>query len=432
MASLDLLVLQADGTPKRTPSSGVVLDLTSLRIGTALTPLATDGSGHWTFGSKQLKSVADPTVATDAATKGYVDALITGLDLKASVRLATAAALPAYTAAGAGQGKTLTGNANGALTVDSVAVVLGDRILVKNQAGAAKADHGIYVVTQVGTVGTPYILTRASDADNTPSGEVTAGMFAFVEEGTVNGDQGWILTTNGTITLDTTQLDFSVFSSAGSYVGGNGITIAGLTVTVNHDGQGFTFSGGQLALLLDGSTLSKSGTGLKVAASGITGTELNPSVAGNGLTGGGGSPLDVGAGESVEVGANTVGVKWSASKTNDNASAITIRQIVYVKTNGNVDLALASLANLQDRAIGVVRDTSIAAATSGEIYFKRGSIIPGFSGLTPGARQYVSRTTAGALTESTTGFTTGDKLYSVGRALSSTELIYDPQYILEY
>lgn len=155
---------------------------------------------------------ADPTVALHAATKQYVDAVATGLDVKASCRVATAAALPACTPAGSGVGKTLTGDAVGILTVDGVATVLNDRILVKNQV--AGADNGIYKVTTEGTEGVAFILTRATDSDQ--AAEVTAGMFTFAEEGTANGDKGWVLITNNPITVDTTALAFSQFSAAGT------------------------------------------------------------------------------------------------------------------------------------------------------------------------------------------------------------------------
>lgn len=81
--------------------------------------------------------------------------------------MATTAALPAntYSNGTAGVGATLTGNSNGALPAqDGVTPVVGYRLLVKNEA--ATANNGIYVVTQVGTGGTPYILTRATDFDS--------------------------------------------------------------------------------------------------------------------------------------------------------------------------------------------------------------------------------------------------------------------------
>ncbi len=164
---------------------------------------------------------ADPTVALHAATKQYVDAVATGLDVKASCRVATAAALPACTPAGSGVGKTLTGDAVGILTVDGVNTVLNNRILVKNQI--LGDDNGIYKVTTEGTAGVAFVLTRATDADQDV--EVTAGMFTFIEEGTANGDKGFALTTNDPITVDTTTLTFSTFSGTGA------TTFLGLTDT---------------------------------------------------------------------------------------------------------------------------------------------------------------------------------------------------------
>lgn len=194
--------------------------------------LRADGGTQWTgnqnAGGWKLTGLGTPTADTDAATKAYVDAAVSGLDLKASVRLATAAALPANTPAGSGVGKTLTGNANGALTVDGVAVAVNDRILVKDEVSAQH--NGIYVVTTVGDGSNPFVLTRATDADS--DAEVTTGMFCFVSEGTVNADSGWVLVTDDPITLDTTALSFTQFSGAGQITAGAGLTKTGNTLDV--------------------------------------------------------------------------------------------------------------------------------------------------------------------------------------------------------
>jgi hypothetical protein len=175
------------------------------------------------MGGFKLTGLGDPTTAQDAATKFYVDAVASGLDVKASARVATTAVLPAVTASGTGVGKTLTANAVGVLTVDSVATVLNDRILVKNQV--AGADNGLYKVTTEGTAGVAFVLTRAIDADQ--NAEVTAGMFTFVTEGTANADTGWVLSTNDPITVDTTSLSFVQFSSAGVITAGAGLLQTG-------------------------------------------------------------------------------------------------------------------------------------------------------------------------------------------------------------
>ena len=190
--------------------------------------LAPNGTGTVDVASKRITNVATPTQSTDAANKGYVDGIKQALDIKDSVRVATTANLTA-TAAGSGPTKTLTNaGTQAAITVDSIVLVVGNRILVKDQTTGA--DNGIYTVTVVGTASTNWVLTRAEDADT--SAEVSPGMFAFVEEGTVNGNNGFVLTTDAPVTLDTTALVFVQFSGAGQIVAGAGLTKSGNTIDV--------------------------------------------------------------------------------------------------------------------------------------------------------------------------------------------------------
>ena len=164
------------------------------------------GSGLSVSGGGEL------TVDTSTiATKAYVDATATGLDVKASVRAATTANLT-----------LATGFENGDV-IDGVTLVTGDRILIKNQTNGA--DNGIYTVNSSGAP------TRAADANT--SAEVTAGLFTFVSEGTVNGNAGFVLTTDDVVTLGTTSLTFTQFSGAGQLIAGNGIGISGNTVSLN-------------------------------------------------------------------------------------------------------------------------------------------------------------------------------------------------------
>lgn len=287
------------------------------------------------MGGFKLTSLGAPSAATDAANKSYVDGVASGLDVKASVRVATTAVLPAVTAAGSKVGKTLTADAVGVLTVDGVATVLTDRILVQDQV--AGSDNGIYEVTTEGTGGVPFVLTRATDADE--DAEVTAGMFTFIEEGSTQADEGFVLTTNDPITVDTTAQAFSQFSGAGSLVGGDGIDISASTISVDLlSGGGLKFTTGEVGvepndfagdgLEDDGSDNLrldlKAGGGLKfdtgevtVEPSDFAGTGLEDdgsdniriaaSAAGAGLTGGAGSALDVVSGNAgIVVNANDI------------------------------------------------------------------------------------------------------------------------------
>jgi len=173
--------------------------------------------------------VATPTDPAHAATKGYVDSARSGLDVKASVKLATNAALPTFTH----DAGVLTASANGALTIDGATLAEVDegiRILVKNETSTNQPYNGIYVLTQAGDVSNPYILTRADDADSNT--EVTPGMFTFVEQGTAWADTGWVLSTDGAITLGTTNLSFVQFSAAGQVLAGDGLTKTGNTIDV--------------------------------------------------------------------------------------------------------------------------------------------------------------------------------------------------------
>jgi hypothetical protein len=160
--------------------------------------------------TQRLTNVASPVDPSDCATKGYVDAARAGLDVKESVRAATTANVDLSTDLEAGD------------TVDGVTLAAGDRVLVKNQTTASQ--NGIYVVQASGAA------VRAADFDS--AGEVSPGAFTFVEEGNTLADTGWVLTTDGAITLGTTALTWTQFSEAGQVDAGDGLTKSGNTLNV--------------------------------------------------------------------------------------------------------------------------------------------------------------------------------------------------------
>lgn len=156
-----------------------------------------------------LTLYGDPTQALHAATKQYVDTLMQTFSVKTAVRAAT----------------TTNITLSGTQTIDGVALVVGDRVLVKNQTDAEQ--NGIYVVQSGAWV-------RANDA-NTDS-KLTNGLIVFVREGTVNGHRGWILTTDNPITVGATPLNFEQFSGAGQITAGTGLTKSGDTLSLANSG----------------------------------------------------------------------------------------------------------------------------------------------------------------------------------------------------
>jgi hypothetical protein len=173
--------------------------------------------------SYKITSLAAPTSANDAATKAYVDNTTAGLNFHAAVHAATTANLDAtYNNGTSGVGATLTANANGALVVDGHTLNADERVLVKNQT--AGLQNGIYVVTATGDGSNPWVLTRATDADNSPAGEIAYGDFCFVQSGSTNVGYGYIVNTTGTITIGTTAISYVQFNAGQVVVAGNGLT----------------------------------------------------------------------------------------------------------------------------------------------------------------------------------------------------------------
>jgi len=188
-----------------------------------------------------------PTSDLHAATKLYVDGIAAGINFHAAVKAATTTNLSTnYSNGTNGYGATLTADTNRAFTtLDGVSSwSVGERVLVKDQTTATQ--NGIYTLTTVGSGSTPWVLTRAADADNNPAGELTTGDFCFVTSGTTNGSKGFILNTTGTITLGTTNVNYTQFNASEAITAGTNISKNGATISVVDTPtlSGVTFSDG--------------------------------------------------------------------------------------------------------------------------------------------------------------------------------------------
>lgn len=201
-----------------------------------------------------------PTANTDAVNANYVQNLVNARDPKESSRLCTGGVNlvgDGWIAAGSGVGKTLTSPDDliGNNDFDGITAAIGDRILVKDGVGASAVHNGIYTVTQLANGTDPTILTRATDFDGNPAGEVTQGAFTFVAQGTTCAATGFILITPDPITVDTDQLTFTQIAAVDSVVAGAGLSRTINTMAVDldtaADAQGVGTGGGSSGLEFD-------------------------------------------------------------------------------------------------------------------------------------------------------------------------------------
>ena len=165
-----------------------------------------------------------PTSDLHATTKLYVDNVAAGINFHEAVHAASVNNLAVvYDNGTSGVGATLTADTNRAFsTLDGESVVVGQRVLIKNQTDAKQ--NGIYVLTTNGSVSVPWVLTRATDADNSPVGEMKAGDFCFVTNGTTNAGFGFVNnSTANPIVIGTDNITYTGFNAATPITAGNGL-----------------------------------------------------------------------------------------------------------------------------------------------------------------------------------------------------------------
>ena len=192
-------------------------------------------TGSVSLNSQTITNLSDPVNTQDAATRGFVEATAQGLDVKDSCVAATTGNITISTALNNGD------------TLDGVTLSTNDRVLVKDQN--TSSENGIYVVG-----------SSPARADDLAAGSDAAGMFTFVEQGTVNADNGFVCTSNkGSAVVGTNNLTYAQFSGAGQITAGDGLDKSGNTLSVDLKANG--------GLVIESTEIA-----IDLAASSITGT----------------------------------------------------------------------------------------------------------------------------------------------------------------
>ena len=292
------------------------------------------GTGNIDANSTFITSVKNPVNLQDAATKAYVDTLVsTGISVHPAVAAATTTTLAATTggtitynngASGVGANLVTTGSFN---LIDTANVqTVGTRILVKNEANAAW--NGVYTWANSTTI------VRSTDTDSYGAADPDAlgqNDLFFVTGGTVNLNTSWIVSTVGTITFGTTNITFSQFSATQDYTAGTGLTlspnlefsITNTAVTSGSYGNGdrvatFTVNG-------QGQLTAAANAVITANAANLTGTTLNSSIVTSSLT-------SVGTLGSLAVTGNVTAGNFVGIFANGNSS------VAIPAANGNINL----------------------------------------------------------------------------------------------
>lgn len=358
--------------------------------------LVPNGTGTVDVASKRITSVATPTTDTDAANKGYVDAVKTGLNVKDSARIASTTALTVtYSNGSSGVGATLTNAGTlAALNLDSVPAVVGDRVLIKDQAAALQ--NGIYTVTNIGSGAVAWTLTRATDFDNNPTGEVGGGDFVFVQEGTTQGDNGYVVTSNGVITVGTSTIDFVQFSGAGQITAGAGLTKSGNTIDA---------VGTSNRILVNADSIDIASTYVGQSSITTLGTIATGTWQGTVIAGQYGGTGVANTGKTITLGGNlTTSGAFATTLTATATTSVTLpttgtlATLAGTETLTNKTLTTPVIASITSPTVSFPSGTASTNTTSGAV------VVTGGVGISGSINVGVNITGAGAATSTLDGF----------------------------
>jgi hypothetical protein len=364
-------------------NSSVTIGSTSVSLGGTATTLA---------GLTSVTLTQDPTAALQAATKQYVDTLIaSGIHFHQPVRVESPTNLNAtYNNGSSGVGATLTNaGTQAALVIDGVTVSVNDRVLVYQQT--TQTQNGIYVVTNVGSGSTNWVLTRASDADtyviNSAAG-LSEGSTVFVQQGATGAGETYTCNTSGVITFGTTNITFAQISTAQVYSAGTGLTLTGTQFSITNTGVSASTYGSASAVPVfavnaQGQLTSVTNTSIAIAASQVTSGQLAVAQGGTNSTAapsagavayGTGTAYafsTVGTSGQVLTSAGASAPTWTTATSANTASAIVQRDASGNFSAGTITANLsgnASTATTASQTVAAVTFSNTGGAVAGTTF----------------------------------------------------------------
>lgn len=397
----------AGGAGGSIPYQSIAGTTTFLASGTGVLT-ASGGNPSYTMSPSltQVTVAADPTTNLQVATKQYVDTIATTsvhyhTPVKYEVPNTTGNLTATYNNGASGVGATLTNAGTlGAFTPDGIVASVNDRILIYNQTNAY--ENGVYTVTTVGNGSTPWVLTRATDAntyDPISPNALGGGDAFFVTSGNTGAGETYVCNNVGTITFGTTAITFVQVSATQVYSAGTGLTLTGTTfsltapVATSLGGTGLSsFTSGGAVYATSTSALT-TGT-LPVTAGGTGATSLTSGylVKGNGTSAVSASVI-YDTGTNVGIGTASPGAKLAVASGNINLTDLYAlnwgAQSTYIygsSSAGNIKLA----TNNTDR---------VTVDASGNV---------GIGTSAPGAKLNVQQAVTGSVTSLLLSRTTGN------------------------
>jgi hypothetical protein len=334
-----------------------------------------------------------PSGDTDIANKLYVDNTLNSVNYHAAANYATTADLGTvtYNNGTSGVGATITKTSPFAtLSIDGASPSVGQRILVKNETSGQY--NGVYTVTNVGSGVAGWVLTRASDYDQTGTGanEIAPGDYIFVISGTANANTAWIQSTDLPITIGTTPITFVQVAGTGTYAAGTGLTLTANTFSITNTGTAGTYGSASTVPVFvtnaQGQVTSVTNTSIAISGSQVTsGTIASAQISGSytGITGVGTIATGVWNGTSITTAYGGTGVSTYTAgdmlyyAAGTAMSKLAIGSANYVLTSSGTAPQYVAQSTL---SVGTASTaTNVAGGAANQIHYQSSSGVTAFA-----------------------------------------------------